>query len=121
MNNYEKLKVWQDSVELVVQVYGLSNSFPKSEQYGLTNQINRSAVSIPSNIAEGAGRNSSKEFHQFLGIASGSISELNTQLIIAYKLSFINEEVLKDTQNKLSSVHKMLYKLQSSIQKSLKK
>jgi len=121
MNNYQKLKVWQDSVDLVIQVYSITKTFPKSEQYGLVNQITRSAVSIPSNIAEGAGRNSPKEFNQFLGIASGSLSELNTQLIIANRLTFIDENLLLGTQIKLSSIHKMIYKLQSSIQNSLKK
>ena len=118
MNNYEKRIVWQDSVDLVVQVYGITKGFPKSEQYGLTNQINRSAVSDPNNIAEGAGRNSPKEFYQFPGIASGSASELNTQLIIANKLSFIDADLLRETQNKLSSIHKMIYKLQNTIKSS---
>ncbi|RYZ82119.1 MAG: four helix bundle protein, partial [Proteobacteria bacterium] len=71
MHNYKKLKAWQEAVELVVEVYKITREFPSSEKFGLISQINRSAVSIPSNIAEGAGRNSNGEFNQFLGIASG--------------------------------------------------
>jgi four helix bundle protein len=87
MNQYKKLIVWQKSIDLVVKVYEKTNNFPDKEKFGLTTQINRCAVSIASNIAEGAGRNSEKEFNNFLGITLGSSCELETQLIIANKLS----------------------------------
>lgn len=72
MHEYKKLKVWNDAIELVTDIYLITKTFPDSEKYGLVSQINRCAVSIPSNIAEGAGRNSNGEFRQFLGIANGS-------------------------------------------------
>ena len=75
MNQFKNLKVWQASVDLAVEVYSITSKFPDKERFGLVSQINRSVVSIPSNIAEGAGRNSKKEFNNFLGIASGSLSE----------------------------------------------
>ena len=78
MNNYKELKVWQKSMELVEIVYKLTSTFPKEEKYGLTSQIQRSSISIPSNIAEGAGRNSDKEFRNFLGVANESSNELST-------------------------------------------
>lgn len=86
MKNFKNLKVWQNGIELVVDVYKRLESFPKEEIYGLTGQIKRSSVSIPSNIAEGSGRGSNKDFNRFLDIALGSSFELETQLIIANKL-----------------------------------
>ncbi|MGB3776310.1 MAG: four helix bundle protein [Leeuwenhoekiella sp.] len=83
MNYFKELKVWQKSVELVSQIYSSTKSFPKNKIYGLTSQIRRSAVSIPSNIAEGCGRKTSKDFKNFLSIALGSAFELETQLLIA--------------------------------------
>jgi len=90
----------------VVKVYEITRDFPKEEIYGLTNQIRRAAVSIPSNIAEGAARNTAKEFVQFLHIALGSASELETQLIIAQKLHYIDK--LDYFSDKLTSVMKMI-------------
>lgn len=85
---YEKLQVWQMSMDMVVEVYDLVKLFPKDEMYALTNQIRRCAVSIPSNIAEGAARYSKKEFIQFLYVALGSASELETQLMIAERVGY---------------------------------
>ena len=90
MNDYKKLEVWKESVNLVTEIYFLTNNFPEREKFGFINQINRSAVSIPSNIAEGAGRISKNEFVQFLGYAIASSYELETQLIIAFNLKFIS-------------------------------
>ena len=87
---YKKLKVWQKAMQLVVQVYKATKNFPKHEQYGLISQLRRSVVSIPSNIAEGHGRNSDKEIVRFLDIARGSIFELDTQLEISRQLSYLN-------------------------------
>lgn len=85
------LKVWQESMELVIQIYKISNGFPNHEIYGLSSQIRRAAVSIPSNIAEGAGRKSNKEFMQFLFISLGSLSEVETQLEISQRLGYSND------------------------------
>lgn len=97
IKSHKDLKVWQESMDLVTDIYELVQNFPAEEKYNLTSQIKRSAVSIPSNIAEGAGRKSNLEFIQFLNIASGSLSELETQLEIAVRLKFIteNEELFK--------------------------
>ena len=115
MNRYKELIVWQKSVDLSVEVYGLTEKFPKSEMYGLVSQINRCSVSIPSNIAEGAGRNSNAEFNQFLGIASGSSYEIETQVIIAQKLNYISEEKLNTLITKIEEIQKMIYKLQLTL------
>ena len=86
MHQYKELKLWQKSIDMVTRIYALTRDFPQNEKFGLVSQINRSAVSIPSNIAEGAGRNSDKEFVYFLAIAHGSSFELETQLIISRNL-----------------------------------
>jgi four helix bundle protein len=91
LKGHHKLEVWKRSIEFVTAIYKLTESFPKSEIYGLVQQLRRSAISIPSNIAEGAGRNSKNEFKQFLSIAQGSIAELETQLLIARNLGFVKE------------------------------
>lgn len=89
MHNIKELKIWNKAMDLSVQVYDLSSKFPSDERFGLTSQIRRCAVSIPSNISEGAGRNTKGEFKQFLGIANGSAYELQTQLMIANKLNLL--------------------------------
>ena len=86
------LKAWQEAIELVKDVYAITASFPKEEIYGLTGQIRRAAVSVPSNIAEGAARTGSKEFLRFLSISRGSLSELETQLIISKDLGYIQSD-----------------------------
>ena len=90
VRNHKDLEVWKKSMDLVSNIYKSTESFPNKELYGLTNQIRRAAVSIPSNIAEGAARNSKKEFIQFLYISLGSLSELETQIIIASRLEYLN-------------------------------
>src|SRR4051812_47949067 len=91
IRSYRDLLVWQRSLDLVEAIYVASERWPASEQYGLTNQIRRAAVSIPSNIAEGQGRGGDKEFARFLSIARGSLRELETQLIIALRLRFLGQ------------------------------
>lgn len=113
MHDYKKLEVWKKSVDFVKVCYDLTTGFPDSEKFGLTSQIRRSAVSIPSNIAEGAGRNSGKEFAHFLAISQGSCFELETQLIIAQQLGFLKEET--DTMFKLNEIGKMIRSLRNSI------
>ena len=102
-------------MELVDNVYTFVETFPKTEKYGLSSQITRSAVSIPSNIAEGASRNSEKDFARFLEIALGSAFELETQLIIASKRKYVSEESLDERVKKLSSLQKRIYGLRRKI------
>jgi four helix bundle protein len=94
MNNFKQLKVWQKAVDLAVSVYELTNHFPIEEKYGLKSQANRSGIAIAANIAEGAGRNTKKDFNNFLSIALGSSYELETQLIIASKIGLVDEATL---------------------------
>ena len=91
MKHYKDLLVWQKAIALVTQVYVVTRSFPREERYGLTSQIRRAAVSVPSNIAEGQARLTPGEFRQSLGIAKGSLAELDTQLIIAENLGYLTE------------------------------
>ena len=109
---HKDLDVWKKSIQFVKRVYEITSKFPDDEKYGLTNQMRRCAVSIPSNIAEGAGRNSKKEFKQFLYISLGSISELETQLIISSKLNYLKDKSLLD---ELNEIRKMLFGLIKSI------
>lgn len=111
MHNYKELKIWQRSVELATAVYSTTQDFPKIEQYGLTQQIRRSVVSISSNIAEGAGRKSDKEFGYFLNIAYGSIYELETQLIISTNLKYLPIEKFSDLEKEINELQKMIYTL----------
>ena len=119
MHNFEKLKIWQKAIELVTETYLKSQSFPKEEIYGLTSQIRRCAVSIPSNIAEGCGRNTDKDFNNFLGISLGSAFEFETQLIICKNLEFINNEDFKYLESEIQHIQNMLIKLKSSIKKKI--
>jgi four helix bundle protein len=96
MHRYKELEIWKTSILLTKKVYETTSKFPDAEKFGLTNQLNRAAVSIASNIAEGAGRNGNKEFNQFLGIAIGSIYEVETQLIIASEIGYLKKIVLMD-------------------------
>mgnify|MGYP001588698258 CR=1 FL=1 len=115
MRDFRKYDIWIDSMGLVDDVYVFLEAFPNTEKYGLSSQITRSAVSIPSNIAEGASRNSEKDFARFLEIALGSTFELETQLIIASKRKYISEESLELTVQKLSSLQKRIYGLRRKI------
>jgi four helix bundle protein len=117
MHDYKKLEVWKESVNLVTEIYLLTNNFPDKEKFGLSNQINRSAVSIPSNIAEGAGRLSKNEFIQFLGYAIASSYELETQMLIAYNLKFISIEQENNIMEKLSMIQRKLHSLIKSLKK----
>lgn len=112
LTGYENLKVWQLAMDLVVEVYELAKRFPREELYSLTDQIKRSAVSIPSNIAEGGSRHSNKEFVRFLYIALGSASELETQLLIVERIGYAQTtSLLKD---RLIPIKKMLNALITS-------
>lgn len=115
MHNIKELKIWNKAIDLAVDIYKLSAQFPQDERFGLISQVRRSAVSIPSNISEGAGRNTDGEFRQFLGIANGSAYELQTQVTIAHRLSFISEEEYAEFFGKIDEVQKMNYRLQEAI------
>ena len=112
---FENLQVWQKGMQLVKMVYLLSNDFPKTEIYSLTSQIKRSAISIPSNIAEGKGRNSIKEFINFLHISLGSLYELQTQLYLAKDLNYIyNNELYSEINIVIKELEKMINSLISN-------
>ena len=115
MKTHRDLKVWQNSIELVTEIYKLTKSFPSSETFGLASQIQRSAVSVPSNIAEGAARNSNKEFSRFLSIALGSLAELETQLIISKNIQYLSQDQFSAIHEKLIEIRKMINGLQKSI------
>lgn len=108
MRPHRRLDVWNEAVGFVVDVYQATRSFPKTEQYALADQLKRAAVSIPSNIAEGAARQTKKEFIQFLYIARGSASEIDTQLEVARKLNYIDEGEKARLDDKLDTIGKML-------------
>jgi len=114
IGTHKDLDVWKKAMELATQVYSLTSQFPKEELYGLTAQLRRSAVSIPSNIAEGAARHSRKEFIQFLHIASGSIAELETQLLLASRIGFRPTDTIL---TQAEEVRKMLLGLIRSLKK----
>ncbi len=111
MHNFQELKIWQRARDLTEKTYRISAEFPVEEKYGLTSQIGKSAVSTPSNIAEGAGRNTDGEFKNFLGIASGSSNELYTQLILSYRLGLVSEITVNPLLNELIEIQKMNYAL----------
>jgi len=115
MNNYKEFKVWQKAVDLAVKLYGTTATFPREEIYALTNQIRRSGVSIASNIAEGAGRNSKKDFKNFLSVSNGSVCELETQLIIANRVEFLDTETLDELQRDITEIQKMNWSLQKTL------
>ena len=115
MHNLNELKIWEKSMKITEAVYKISTTFPDDEKYNLTSQVRRSAVSIPSNIAEGAGRNTNGEFRQFLGIANGSSFELLTQLYLSKRLKLITEDKVRPIINEILEVTKMNYSLQKSL------
>lgn len=117
MHNLKELKIWKKAIDLAVEVYRVTALFPIEEKYGLTSQTRRAAVSISSNIAEGAGRNSEKEFKYFLGIANGSSFELQTQLFISNKLSLIGNEDLEKLLQHIEELQKMNYGFQNMLNK----
>ena len=117
IHNFKALQVWQKAMDLVAFVYQLTGYFPKEEKYGLISQIQRSAVSIPSNIAEGSGRVSDKEFQHFISIAMGSSFELETQVMLAFRFKYINEEQMTVFDTMVKPVQKMSFGLYNSLQK----
>ena len=106
--NYRDLKVWQKSIDLVVECYRLSERFPKTETYGLASQLRRAAVSVPANVAEGHARTHTKEYLHHLSIAYGSLTELETHLVIASRLKYVDSDSLKTILGKSGEIARML-------------
>lgn len=115
MHKFKQLEIWKQSRSFCTQIYSFTNSFPNEERFGLTNQLRRAAVSIPSNIAEGSSRKSNKDFARFLEIAIGSAYEIDTQLLISSDLGFITEENLNPLLLKIDTLTKMIYSFQSKL------
>jgi len=118
--SFRELVVWQRAMQLTVTVYRLTQDFPRMEQYGLTSQMRRSAVSIPSNIAEGQGRLRTGEFRQFLGIARGSVCEVLTQIEIARTLKFGDPRLLDEAESLSEEVRRMLFGMLQSLKTDAK-
>ncbi|MFP4611214.1 MAG: four helix bundle protein [Thiohalophilus sp.] len=112
---HKQLYAWNLSIQLVSDVYSITQKFPDIEKFGLSQQLRRAAVSIPSNIAEGAARNGNNEFRHFVTIARGSLSELDTQLDIARLLNYCTESQREQLDEILQRIDKMLYKLHQSL------
>jgi four helix bundle protein len=113
--SYRDLSAWQKAVELVLLVYRITGSFPREELYGLTAQLRRAAVSVPSNIAKGQGRRLPKEFRRFLRAAAGSLMEIETQLIIAHRLGFMDKDILSGILENTNEVGKVVNRLIASL------
>lgn len=121
VKSYRDLKVWQKSMDLVIICYQLTSKFPKTEIYGLSSQIQRAAVSIPANIAEGKGRNYLGDYIRHLSIANGSLKELETHLIIVGRLAYLKNEELEQVLNKCEEIGKMLNSLMEKLSQRKKK
>jgi four helix bundle protein len=120
LNSYKDLIVWQKSVALVTSIYGLTKTFPLEEKFGIVSQLNRASVSIPSNIAEGWGRESSKNYLQFLRISRGSLMETETLLEISKNLGLINSSDFSNISTQIQEVSKILQGLIKSVQQKIK-
>lgn len=116
MKSYKDLLIWQRSKELVLTIYKIANSFPKDEIYALTSQIKRCSISIPSNIAEGWGRDTDKNFINFLKIAKGSLYELETQMILASDLQYIDQVTSNELSIEINEISKMIVSLIKKIE-----
>jgi four helix bundle protein len=115
MHNFKELKIWQESMNLAKDIFSLTKKFPSEEKYGLISQLNRAIVSVPSNIAEGAARDSQKEFNQFLNISLGSCFEIETQLILANEFNYISKLELQTLIERVTKIQRMICKLKDSM------
>lgn len=116
MNYFRELRVWQKSMDLVKEIYRTTEKFSQRERYGLPSQIRRAAVSIPSNIAEGCGRSTNKDFNNFLGIAFGSSFELETQLMLSKNMQYLKIKDYEAAENEIHHIQNMIIKLQKSLE-----
>ena len=114
-HNFKKLTIWNDGMELVKQTYLFCKNFPKSETYGLTSQIQRCAISIPSNIAEGSSKSTDNHFCQYLETALRSSYEWETQLIIAFQIGYINKEEFDNYEKKIQHLQNMIYRFKKNL------
>lgn len=119
MRPHEKLEAWNQAVNFVISVYKLTETFPREEKFGLTSQIRRAAVSVPANLAEGAARKSNKEFIHFLSNAQGSASELDTELLIAYKLGYLSENNYFALRSSLDNIGRMISGLSQHLKRRI--
>ncbi len=115
MHQFKELLIWKKSRSFCSEIYSTTSTFPSDEKFGITNQLRRASVSIPSNIAEGSSRNSNKDFSRFLEIAIGSAYEIETQLLISFDLGFVNSEKLEFLTNQLEEIIKMISKFRSTL------
>ena len=115
MHKVKELKIWHKAMDIAVELYDITKSFPKEEVYGITSQMRRAAVSIPSNIAEGAGRKGDAEFKNFLNISNGSSFELDTQLLLSARLGFTTEQTIEHLLKEIDELQKMNYALMNRI------
>jgi len=118
MHNFKELIVWQKARKLVKEIYIIVDSFPNEEKFGINSQIKRASISIPANIAEGAGRNTDNDFGRFLDIANGSCFELETLLILAIDLDYLSETGYNSVKKDIEEIQKMIYSLRNKIKKS---
>ena len=109
MHNFKKLEIWSKSMNIVTEIYQITNTFPSQERFGLISQMQRSAVSIPTNIAEGSAKTSNKDFARFLEMSIGSSFELETELIVSYNLKYIDLVIYNNLLSKISEIQKMIY------------
>jgi four helix bundle protein len=119
MDNYKQLIVWQRSMDLAADIYRWTSSLPKQELYGLTSQLQRSAVSIPANIAEGHGRSTTKEYFRFLSIARGSLAELETELLLAKRIGYGDSAVAEKLFKQIEEISRLLRGLQKALREKL--
>jgi len=115
MHNFKNLKVWQKSVDLAVKIYKVTAEFPTSEKFGMTSQMRRACVSVPSNIAEGTAKSSSKSFSNSLEISLGESFELETQMIIAERVNLISEDIAQELESNISEIQRMIIGFKSSL------
>ena len=116
MHNYKNLHIWQEGINLARKIYEVTEVFPANEKFGIVSQMNRAAVSIPSNLAEGAGRKSEKDFANFLSIAIGSIFELHTQIVICEQIGFIDEATTKKLEEQTFSLQQQIVAFKQRIE-----
>ena len=115
MHNFRELKIWQRSMDLAEMVYKLTDSFPREEKYGLSSQLQRCSVSIPSNISEGAGRATNKQFKYFLEMSMGSCNEVQTQLELSWRFKYIGKDVLEKVSDETVQIYKMILSFYNSL------
>lgn len=115
-HNFKNIKVWQKSVDLAVKVYQMTTTFPSEEKFGMTSQMRRSSVSIPSNIAEGSARNTSRAFTNCLDISLGESFELETQAIIAHRVGLLEQELFDSMNQDIDEIQKMIIGFKSTVE-----